>query len=279
MIAHPNCKINLGLRIVRRRPDGYHDLESVFLPVPLCDRLEIVPAAGGPVPVDFLQDGILVDCPPHDNICVKAYGLLKERFPQMPPVRMHLTKNIPFGAGLGGGSSDCAFVLRMLNRMFELGLSAEDLRSLAARLGADCPFFIDNVPALVTGIGDRLAPLEFNPVAGFRMLLAKPADTVGTGSAYAGLRLKADAADLPSLEMLLRQPVERWKESVVNDFEQSVFPQHPAVARLKALFYGQGALYASMSGSGAAVFALFDRQKSLPQALFDALGSQLLLDC
>lgn len=279
MKTKPNCKINLGLRVLRRRPDDYHDLATVFLPVPLCDELEIEPLehAVEDSPVAFTQSGIVVDCPPEDNICVKAYHLLRSRFPQIPPVRMHLTKNIPFGAGLGGGSADAAFALRMLNQMFALGLDAQQLKDLAVRLGADCAFFIDNEPSFATGIGDRLSPLGFNPLKGCRLVMAKPEDAVSTREAYGGIHIDPMASQEPELPELLRKPVGQWCETVVNDFETTVFPLHPAIAALKQLFYDHGALYAAMSGSGATVFALFDESEPLPQPLIDALGDMRLL--
>ncbi len=277
MLTTPNCKINLGLRVLRKRPDGYHDLSSVFLPVPINDTLEIVPLpADSSTDVLFTQSGIPVDCAPEDNICVKAYRLLQQDFPQVAPVHIHLTKNIPFGAGLGGGSSNCAFTLRMLNEMFALGLSQQRLKHYAAQLGADCSFFIDNLPALISGIGDIITPLGFDPIRDYRLVLAKPDDAVSTREAYGGIRIDPHAADGPSLVELLQQPIAYWKSSVVNDFESTVFPLHPTIAHLKQLFYHHGALYASMSGSGSTVFALFPKEAPLPQPLLDALGSTLL---
>lgn len=277
MLTSPNCKINLGLRVLRKRPDGYHDLSTVFLPVPLCDQLEINPLMESqPTEVQFSQSGILIDCPAEDNICVKAYHILKKDYPQMAPVSMHLTKNIPFGAGLGGGSSDAAFALRMLNDIFALGLSSEQLRGYAAKLGADCAFFIDNVPATATGIGDILTPLGFNPIENYRLVMAKPDDAVSTREAYGGIHIDPHASDGPSLEELLQQPITYWKSTVVNDFESTVFPLHPRIAELKKLFYEQGALYSCMSGSGATVFALFPKEEPLPPSLLEKLGDTLL---
>lgn len=279
MKTKPNCKINLGLRVLRRRADGYHDLATVFLPVPLCDELEIevLDQPAGESLVAFTQSGIVVDCPLEDNICVKAYRLLHGEFPQIPPVRMHLTKNIPFGAGLGGGSSDAAFTLRMLNQMFSLGLDAQQLKGFAARLGADCAFFIDNEPSYATGIGDQLSPLGFNPLEGYRLVMAKPSDAVSTREAYGGIRIDPKASQGPELTELLRHPIAQWRDTVVNDFETTVFPLHPAIASLKQLFYDHGALYSAMSGSGATVFALFPEVEPLPQQLIDALGDMRIL--
>lgn len=274
MKSFPNCKINLGLRVLRKRTDGYHDLSSIFLPVPLCDELEIEPMAEEGC--HFTQSGIAIDCAPELNICFRAYQLLKEHYPQLPGVRMHLVKNIPFGAGLGGGSSDAAFALKMLNQLFSLGLNQGQLCSYAASLGADCAFFIPNQPALAQGIGDQLTPLDFNPIEGFSLLLAKPSDSVSTREAYSGITLHPEAAQGPSLVQLVRQPVQQWQATVVNDFEQTVFPLHPAIAELKKLCLSHGALYASMSGSGATVFALFPQHSPVPQSLIQSLGSQVL---
>lgn len=262
MKTSPNCKINLGLRVLRKRTDGYHDLATVFLPVPLCDELEIERMEvvdDDPGAVFFTQSGIEVDCPLEDNICVKAYRLLRNDFDRIPSVKMHLTKNIPFGAGLGGGSSDAAFVLKMLNEMFGLLLSSAELKRYAARLGADCAFFIDNEPSYATGIGDQLTPLGFDPLEGYKLVLAKPADAVSTREAYAGIRIDPLAACGPGLPELLRRPVDTWRDTVVNDFETTVFPLHPAIAELKSRLYAQGARYAAMSGSGATVFGIFEK--------------------
>lgn len=266
MISHPNCKINLGLRIIRKRPDGYHDLSSIFIPIPLCDELEIEPSQQ----FEFSQGGIPIDCPLDDNICVKAYRLLATDFPAVGAVRMHLEKRIPFGAGLGGGSSDAAFVLRMLNDMFSLELNSLQLRQYAVRLGADCAFFIDNQPALATGIGDILTPLGSNPLKGFQLVLAKPDEGVSTREAYGGLIIDPAAATSTPLPQLIQAPVADWRGTVVNDFERTVFPLHPAISQLKDECYRQGALFAAMSGSGATVFGLFapDATPELPHTIF-----------
>lgn len=279
MKSYPNCKINLGLRVLRRRTDGYHDLATIFLPVPLCDELEILPAPDACTDVTFTQTGIPIDCPADDNICVKAYRLLRNDFPHIPYVKMHLEKIVPFGAGLGGGSSDAAFTLKMLNEMFSLGLSREQLKQYAARLGADCAFFIDNQPAYATGIGDVLTPLSINPIGNYQILLAKPDEAVSTREAYSGIRLSVAQPEqyegAPSESPLCQavaQPISNWRDSVVNDFEATVFPLHPAIADLKSLFYRHGALYACMSGSGATVLALFPKGRHLPQPLLDELN-------
>lgn len=253
MITYPNCKINLGLHVVNKRPDGYHNIETVFLPVrSFCDELEITPSDT----FSFVQQGIPVDCLPDDNICVKAYRLLLADFPdQVKPVRMRLAKNIPFGAGLGGGSADAAFALQMLNTLMDLGLDTPTLCRYAARIGADCPFFIINTPAYATGIGDQLQPVEVD-LSGYRILVEKPDDAVSTREAYGGLTLREGAR--PNLPMLMQRPVSEWRGLLVNDFEGSIFPNHPAIAALKEDMYRRGAVYASMTGSGAAVFGIFE---------------------
>lgn len=279
MRTRPNCKINLGLRVLRKRPDGYHDLATVFLPVDLCDEVEIEPlppTTPAEEDVLFSQSGITVDCSWADNICVKAYRLLKADYPTLPAVKMHLVKNIPFGAGLGGGSADAAFVLRMLNEMFGLGIDSQRLKEYAAKLGADCAFFIDNCAAYATGIGDRLTPLEFDPIADYQLVLAKPDDAVSTREAYGGIRIDPTAAQGPALPQLLQAPIAQWRSTIVNDFEATVFPLHPAIAALKELFYAHGASYAAMSGSGATVFALFPKSSPAPQRLMDKLGATLI---
>ena len=253
MKSHPNCKINLGLHIVGKRPDGYHNLETIFLPVhELCDELEIVPAAGA-APT-MRQDGIVLDNAPGDNLCMRAYRLLHDEF-GIPPVDITLHKHIPFGAGLGGGSSDAAFTLKMLNEMFSLGLGTADLEQRAVRIGADCAFFIQNRPAYATGIGDQLEPIDLD-LSAYRIAIEiPPQEHVSTREAYAGLQLHGGIR--PDLRQAVRQPVAQWRENIVNDFEASVFPAHPAIAALKDDMYRRGAHYAAMTGSGAAVFGLF----------------------
>ena len=257
MNSHPNCKINLGLHVVGKRPDGYHNLETIFLPVhELCDELEITPVAGSDTTMH--QEGIALDNAPGDNLCMKAYRLLHDEF-GIPPVKILLRKNIPFGAGLGGGSSDAAFTLKMLNNMFSLGLSGGDLEQRAAQIGADCAFFIQNRPAYATGIGDQLEPLDID-LSSYRTVIEIPSNEhVSTREAYTGLHLQG--GNRPDLRQAVRRPVTQWRDIIVNDFETSVFPAHPAIAELKEEMYRRGAHYACMTGSGAAVFGLFPIQQ------------------
>ena len=269
MITFPNPKLNLGLHILRKRPDGYHDLESLFIPWHgLHDVLEIVPAAAPEMHLYGLSLGEGGDG--GDNLCMRAWQLLHECY-GIPPVAIHLWKGIPAGAGLGGGSADAAFTLRMLSEMFSLGLSDELLASLAARLGSDCAFFVYNRPMVASGRGEVLVPYEIN-VAKFRIEVVTPPVHVSTREAYAGVTPRESqsgiSANTPpagfdpaisrlSLREALSRPVDEWREVLVNDFEPSVFAAHPELARIKADLYARGARYASLSGSGSAIFGLF----------------------
>ena len=252
MIRKPNCKINLGLYVTGKRPDGYHNLETIFLPIPLCDELEMEQADR----FSFLQEGIPLDSGTENNLCVKAYRMLQQDFPQIGELRIRLHKRIPFGAGLGGGSADAAEALILLNRLFRLGLSTAQLEAYAARLGSDCPFFIANRPAFATGRGELLEPLPALDLSDCDLLLLKPDDAVSTAEAYRGITPATAPVDL---RQAVRQPVERWKEIIYNQFEESVFPQHPAIRDCKERLYREGALYASMTGSGSCVYGLFPK--------------------
>ena len=263
MKTYPNCKINLGLHVVGKRPDGYHNLETIFLPVTdLCDELEITeqsPTSGCAAHApSMIQDGITLDNVPEDNLCMKAWRLLHEEF-GIPAVNIRLKKGIPFGAGLGGGSSDAAFTLKMLNEMFSLHLNDTDLERRAAMLGADCAFFIQNRAAYATGIGDQLENIEIRN-SKFEVKIEIPeGEHVSTKEAYGGLRRDLFGTPRPDLREAVRRPIEEWCRLIVNDFENSVFPAHPAIAALKEEMYRRGALYASMTGSGAAVFGFFPK--------------------
>ena len=258
MIYFPNCKINLGLHVIGKRADGYHDLETIFLPVhELHDKLEITEKVGGEC--TMVQEGITLDNVPDDNLCMKAWSLL-HREHGIPAVNILLKKNIPFGAGLGGGSADAAFTLKMLNEMFSLGLSTDMLERYAAQLGADCAFFIRNTAAYATGIGDHLKPIEVD-ISKYTIMIEIPeGEHVSTKEAYSGLRRDLFGTNRPDLRKAVKEPVSQWHNMIVNDFETSVFPQHPAIAALKEDMYRRGAVYASMTGSGAAVYGLFKKQ-------------------
>lgn len=247
---------------MRRREDRYHDLETVFLPVPLCDELVIEPAES----FSFSQTGIAIDCNPEDNIVVKAFRLMqRECGNRLPDVEIHLHKHIPFGAGLGGGSSDAAFTLRMLNDIFGLGFSADRLRTLAAKLGADCAFFIDNQPAYATGIGDKLTPLGFNPLKGYKLIMVKPDETVSTAEAYGGIVPRERRSDIMpcNLTEAVKRPISEWRNLIINDFEETVFTKHPRLAEIKEQLYANGSIYSAMSGSGATIYGIFDNNRDI----------------
>ena len=254
MITFPNAKINLGLNIVERRPDGYHNIETVFLPIPLTDVLEIVPAVDGETSLTCY--GNKVDCPVEKNLVMKAYRLLQERH-ELPPVAMHLYKHIPDGAGLGGGSSDAAHALVLLNQMFDLNIPDAELAQMAASLGADCAFFIYNRPMMATGVGDVLSPVEVD-LKGKTLLLVKPPVGMDTRTAYSRV---VPAPSTMDLARLVAQPVETWDGLLVNDFEPSVFAALPQLWLIKARLMDAGAQYAGMSGSGSTVFGIFNSDK------------------
>lgn len=257
MITHPNCKINLGLQILSQRPDGYHDIASIMVPVDtMHDTLDIEPLTDPAAETRFELVGATLDCTDDKNTCLRAYRLLRDSYPdQVGPVQIRLTKGIPHGAGLGGGSSDAAFTLRMLNELFQLHLDDETLCRLAVKIGADCPFFIHNRPAYITGIGDKIEPIDLDLAQlGLRIAVVKPEVSVSTREAYAGTTPHAATVDLREA---VRQPVEGWRNTIVNDFEESILTQHPTIAECKAAFYRRGAVYASMSGSGSAVYGFF----------------------
>lgn len=250
MYVLPNCKINLGLYIVSRRPDGYHNLETAFYPVPLKDSLTIETASEE----SFTMAGIPVDGEARDNLVMRVYRSLKTEF-GLPPLSVHLYKKIPLGAGLGGGSSDAAHMMMALNELFDLRLSTDDMERRLSTFGADCPFFVRNCPVLATGIGNEFAPLELS-LKGKHVVLVKPDVFVSTREAYAGVTPCQPATPLARS---LMQPIETWKTTVANDFERSVFKAHPELAAIKQTLYDMGALYAAMSGSGSTLFGLFDR--------------------
>lgn len=255
MIVYPNAKINLGLNVVERRPDGYHNLETVFYPVNLQDALELktietdIPECGYKLKVS----GSILDGSPEDNLVVKAYKLIRKDY-DFPAQKIHLYKHIPVGAGLGGGSSDAANMIKMLNEKFALGLTNEAMENYAVQIGADCPFFINNKPVFATGIGDKFTPLELD-LKGKTLILVKPDIFVSTKDAYALVEPKHPEK---SLIESLSQPISKWRDNVINDFEKSVFVKYPEIAAIKDRLYDLGAVYASMSGSGSAVYGIFD---------------------
>lgn len=252
MINFPNAKINLGLNIIEKRPDGYHNLETVFFPINIQDALEVKLLEDCDKPYKLTMKGNVLDCNPDDNLVVKAYMMLKEDF-DLPSVDIHLFKHIPSGAGLGGGSSDCAFMIKMLNEKFALGLSLEKMEEYAARLGADCAFFIRNEPVFATGIGNVFEPVRLS-LSDYILVLVKPDIFVSTRDAFANIK---PAHPEVSLKEIITRPVETWKDCMVNDFERSVFLKYPEIAAIKDKLYDMGAVYAAMSGSGSSVYGLF----------------------
>ncbi|QCR23271.1 4-(cytidine 5'-diphospho)-2-C-methyl-D-erythritol kinase [Pontibacter sp. SGAir0037] len=248
MLDFPNAKLNIGLFITEKRADGFHNLESCFYPVKWCDALEILPAEEE----QFSMSGLPVPGNPDTNLCLKAYKLLQEKY-NLPAVHIHLHKIIPMGAGLGGGSSDAAFTLKQLDKLFSLNLKVEELQDYARRLGSDCAFFVRNQPVLAIERGDVFNELQLD-LSGYSCLVIYPGLHITTAEAYGNVVPKQPKN---SLKELLQQPIESWKDSVKNDFEEALFPKYPELAHLKEQLYAAGAVYASMTGSGSALFGLF----------------------
>ncbi len=256
MILHANAKINLGLHVIEKRADGYHTIETVFYPIGWSDELEVQPSANAAPGVALTLSGIPVPGNPAENLLVKAYKLVSADYP-MPGVTVHLNKQVPIGAGLGGGSSDAAFFLKALNELFELGLAWGELHHYARQLGADCSFFIANRPVLAEQKGDVYESIPLS-LAGTHIVVVHPGIHVSTPEAYRGITPKTPAHNLENI--VLNEPRNRWKDVLVNDFETHVFQSHPRIAQLKQEMYDAGAYYAAMSGSGSAVFGLFEEK-------------------
>jgi 4-diphosphocytidyl-2-C-methyl-D-erythritol kinase len=254
MLAFPNAKINLGLNITGKRPDGYHEIESCLYPIPWKDVLEVVPAKA----FRFDQTGLSIPGDHTSNLCFKAYELIRAD-KKIDPVHIHLHKVIPMGAGLGGGSSDGAFTLKLLNAIYQLEYSVQELQDFAAKLGSDCPFFIENKAVMATGTGTTLAPIDLS-LQGAWIALKHPGIHVSTKEAYSSI-----TPTLPtvSLTELLIAPIENWKKSIRNDFEKSVFAKYPEIEAIKNDLYNLGASYAAMSGSGSVVFGIFDAEPEI----------------
>ena len=255
MINFPIAKINLGLNVVSKRDDGYHNLETVFYPVPIKDALEVFPMEDGfpsDVRCDLKVTNLFIDGDEQKNLVVKAYNMIAQDY-ELPRVHVHLYKHIPTQAGMGGGSSNCAYMIRLLNEMFSLGMSDEKMIGYAARLGADCAFFIKAQPAYAEGIGEKLQPISID-LSGCKMLVVRPNIPVSTKEAFSLITPQVPKKNCLDI---VRQPIETWKDELVNDFERSVFAIHPEIGRLKEMMYEQGAVYAAMSGSGSSVFGLF----------------------
>lgn len=277
MITFPCAKINLGLNIVSKRPDGYHNLETVFYPIPLTDALEIkymdekFPSES---PCDLKITGNDVDCNEEDNLVIKAYQLLAADF-QLPRVHAHLVKRIPTQAGLGGGSSDAAYMIRLLDERFRLNIGIPEMERYAAKLGADCAFFITADPSYAEGIGDVLMPADVPGagLGGYYLAVVKPSVAVSTRDAYAAIVPKTPAK---CCRDIVRQPIETWKDELVNDFEAPIFAMHPELAAIKQSLYDAGAVYAAMSGSGSALFGIFREQPTGLKKEFEGMFCQVM---
>lgn len=268
MKLYPNCKINIGLRVLNKRKDGYHNLETIFYPVyGLTDTLVVEPSNG--TDIVFHQDGLTVDCDPEANLIVRCYRRMKELYPTIGSVEVRFTKSIPFGAGLGGGSSDAAHMAMALNELFHLGLTKGELAAVVSPLGADCAFFIYNTPCYAEGIGDKLTPIA-DKLQGVRLVMVKPEVAISTKEAYAGITSEQPKGSLPTeltIEALTHNP------AYVNDFEPAVFKLHPILGQIKKRLQDAGAFYTAMSGSGSTVYGLFqddaERRAAIDPAILD----------
>jgi len=257
MISFPHCKINLGLNILVKRPDGYHEIETCFYPIPWTDILEIIPSEH----LEFTSSGIAIPGRPEENLCLKAYHLLRKDF-ELSPVKIHLHKIIPMGAGLGGGSSDAAFTLRLLNTIFELKISEEAMKQYASRLGSDCSFFVKDTPQVGTGRGEILNPIQFNLKEKFIVIIIPPIH-VSTAEAYAGVK----PAMSSNIMDIITRDISSWRNLLKNDFEESVFRNHLQIKSIKEKLYQRNAVYASMSGSGSAVYGIFEKEIHWPTSV------------
>jgi 4-diphosphocytidyl-2-C-methyl-D-erythritol kinase len=259
MVIFPSCKINLGLNIVSRRIDGYHDLETVFYPIPLKDAIEVIEKPA----FQFSTSGLTIEGDTDNNLCVKAYQLLKKDFPGLSPVEMHLHKAIPIGAGLGGGSADGAFTLKLLNKKFDLKLSENQLINYSLQLGSDCPFFIINEPCYATGRGEILKEIDLD-LGKYEIVVVYPGIHISTAWAFDNIN---PARPVTSIKEVIREPEEMWKQKLKNDFEEPVFNRYPEIKKIKDDLYEAGAVYAAMSGSGSSVYGIFHKGTKLSLSL------------
>ena len=268
MITFPIAKINLGLNVVEKRPDGYHNLETVFYPVNIQDALEVYEmdeAFPSPYDCDLKVSNIHIEGDEQRNLVVRAYQLLKQDFPTLPRLHAHLYKGIPTQAGMGGSSSDCGYMITLINKMFHLGLSEAQMISYAARLGADCAFFIQSLPAYAEGIGEKLSPISLD-LSQYHLLIIKPPVAVSTREAFANIIPQQTEVKCRDI---VKQDIRTWREQLTNDFEDSIFPQYPRLKEIKRQLYQQGALYAAMSGSGSSLFGFFEEKPEMIDAWKD----------
>lgn len=266
MVSFLNAKINIGLNIIGKRDDGYHNLETLFYPIAVKDAVEIVDNNDPSTDVIFSSTGNRVHVHDADNLCVKAYHLLKKEYPQIPPIKMHLHKNIPVGAGMGGGSADASAILLLLNKTFELNISTENLLQYALQLGSDCPFFIINKPCFATGRGENLQQVNID-LSPYKIMIVHPAIHVNTADAFSQLNANNFS---PAGELIeqLKLDIYQWKNMVKNDFEVPVFKMYPIISEIKEKFYKEGAIYSAMSGSGSTVFGIFSSQTNCKNIKF-----------
>jgi 4-diphosphocytidyl-2-C-methyl-D-erythritol kinase len=252
MIVFPNAKINLGLYIENKRSDGYHDIKTLFYPVQLCDALEIIVTASDEF--EMTLSGIPIQGEIKKNLCAKAYFLLKDEF-HLPDIKLHLHKAIPHGAGLGGGSADAAFTIKLLNNYFKLSLSDTEMMKFASKIGSDCAFFIQNKAVIAAGRGDKFEAVDIS-LNNYYIYIIKPEVYISTIEAYQNVKARNTAIDI---KHIIQQPIETWKYTLINDFEDYIFKNHPVIEAIKASLYANGAIYAAMSGSGSAVFGIFEK--------------------
>ena len=257
MVGFSNAKINIGLNIIRKRPDGYHDLETIFYPVNIKDAIEIIEDPGAAEDIIFTSTGHTLNISPKDNLCVKAFRLLQKDFPGLPPLKMHLHKNIPAGAGLGGGSSNAATVLVLLNKKFSLGISEEKLLHYALLLGSDCPFFILNTPCIAKGRGEILLPISLD-LSSYKIMIVHPDIHINTAEAFAGLDPRNDTAG-GGLRKGIEADISQWKNTLSNYFEKPLSISYPVIKEITDRMYKSGAGYAAMSGTGSSVYGIFEK--------------------
>lgn len=262
MVTFPNCKINLGLNVVRKREDGFHDIETVFLPVPFYDVLEIV--SSSEETTEITATGLTINTN-DENLCLKAFRLLKTGFPSLPEIKIHLHKSIPIGAGLGGGSSDAASMLLLLNKKFNLEIERKKLLSYSLQLGSDCPFFIINKPCYARGRGEILQQIDL-PLSGYKMILINPGIHVNTRETFQHIKINTP---LKAVNEIIQQPVATWKRELVNDFEKIVLLRHPVIKKIKENLYNRKALYAAMTGTGSTVFGIFNKTDEINVSMED----------
>lgn len=256
MVVFPNCKINLGLNVVQKRGDGFHNIETVFLPIPFYDVLEIIPSSKDKT--NLTLTGLPIDTN-GENLCLKAFKLLKKDFPSLPEIEIHLHKIVPISAGLGGGSADAAFTLTLLNKMFDLRIEQQRLLTYSLQLGSDCPFFIINKPCIAKGRGEILEEVKFS-LSAYKMLLINPGIAVNTAEIF---KQVTPAISRKAIIEIIQQPVSDWKKELINDFEKIVFAIHSPIKSVKEKLYQYGALYASMTGTGSTVFGIFNKSDEI----------------